>query len=55
MFKIKVVQADFGDCLILEFGAVANQRYILVDGGPDTVFDRFLHPELQKIAEREAN
>jgi beta-lactamase superfamily II metal-dependent hydrolase len=50
MFKIHVVQADFGDCLILEFGTPAKPRYILIDGGPDHIYDRFLRPELQKIA-----
>lgn len=50
MFKLHVVQAEFGDCLILEFGTASSPRYILVDGGPEHIYDQFLGPELQKIA-----
>jgi beta-lactamase superfamily II metal-dependent hydrolase len=50
MFKLHVVQAEFGDCLILEFGTAPSPRYILMDGGPDDIYDRFLRSELQKIA-----
>ena len=52
MLKIHVIQADFGDCLILEFGTPAQPKYILIDGGPDHIYDRFLRPELQKIADQ---
>jgi hypothetical protein len=34
MFKLHVVQAQFGDCLILEYGTPKKPRFILVDGGP---------------------
>jgi beta-lactamase superfamily II metal-dependent hydrolase len=53
MFKIHVVQAEFGDCLILEFGSPGKSRYILIDGGPEHIYDQFLGPELHKIAGRD--
>lgn len=34
MFKFHVIQAEFGDCLLLETGTTASPRFILVDGGP---------------------
>jgi hypothetical protein len=34
MFKLHVVQAQFGDSLILQFGPTKRPRFILVDGGP---------------------
>jgi hypothetical protein len=50
MLKLRVVQAAFGDCLILEMGTPAAPRYILIDGGPPKVYERHLRGELQKIA-----
>jgi beta-lactamase superfamily II metal-dependent hydrolase len=41
MFRLHVVQALFGDCLLLEYG-VSAPRYILIDGGPSGVFDDHL-------------
>jgi beta-lactamase superfamily II metal-dependent hydrolase len=34
MFKLHVLQAQFGDSLMLEYGISAKPRYILIDGGP---------------------
>jgi beta-lactamase superfamily II metal-dependent hydrolase len=50
MFGLRVVQAEFGDSLLLEFGTDAR-RYILIDGGPDLIYERHLKKELKKIAE----
>lgn len=50
MFKLRVIQAEFGDCLILETGTEEAPRYILIDGGPETIFDRHLEGELRAIA-----
>jgi len=49
MFRLHVVQAEFGDCLILESGTGANSTFVLIDGGPETIYDRHLRGELQKI------
>lgn len=49
MIRLHVVQAEYGDCLILESGTPSDPRYILVDGGPATVYATHLRDELQKI------
>lgn len=49
MFKLHVVQAENGDCLILEFGTPSQPGYILIDGGPETIYDKHLRDELLKI------
>ncbi len=50
MFNLHVVQARYGDCLILEYGTSEAPRYILIDGGPQRVYDDDLRPVLQRIA-----
>jgi hypothetical protein len=50
MFKLRVVQAEFGDCLVLEFGDPAAPRFVLVDGGPEQTYERHLRGELAAIA-----
>lgn len=47
--RLRVIQADYGDCLILEADAGGNTSYILIDGGPDGVYDTYLKPELEEI------
>lgn len=49
MLTLRVVQAAYGDCLILVFGTQAQPHYILIDGGPPDTYDRHLRAELQKI------
>ena len=49
MLTLRVVQAKFGDCLILIFGDKNSPHYMLIDGGPGGVYRNFLRPELQKI------
>jgi len=51
MFKLHAVQAQFGDCLILEFGTNASRRFILVDGGPPDTFANELETALQSIVQ----
>lgn len=50
MFRMRVVQAEFGDCFLLEYGTAAAPRFLLVDGGPETIFGSHLEPELAAIA-----
>jgi hypothetical protein len=52
MIKINLIQAEFGDCFILQYGSETNARYILIDGGPDRIFKNHLQAELTKISER---
>ena len=50
MLTLHVVQAQFGDCLILAYGTASEPRHILVDGGPPETYERHLRPELARIA-----
>jgi len=49
MLRLHIIQAKCGDCLILEFGTQSHRRYILIDGGPDTIYESHLRNELQEI------
>ena len=51
MLSLRVVQARFGDCLILEFGSASNPRFLLIDGGPPGNYARHLKPELTQITD----
>lgn len=51
MLKLRVIQAAFGDCLILEFGTMKVPHYLLVDGGPSGTYGSHLSFELQEIAQ----
>jgi Metallo-beta-lactamase superfamily len=50
VLALRAVQAEFGDCLIVEFGSAGEPRYLLVDGGPPGTYVRDLEPELRRIA-----
>lgn len=49
MFNIHTVQAKFGDCLILEWGTANDPKYLLIDGGPATVYRDHLRSALETI------
>lgn len=49
MLRLHVLQARYGDCLILEYGEGSAPRYLLVDGGPRHVYNRRLQALLQGI------
>ena len=49
MFKIHIVQAFQGDCLILEYGTKQKPQYTLIDGGPGNTYENHLRDELVKI------
>ena len=46
MFMIEAVKAKHGDCLLLHWGA---GKLALIDGGPDTVYENFLKPRLERL------
>jgi hypothetical protein len=50
MFRMHVVQARYGDCLLLEFGTTDEPHYVLVDGGPPRTYERHLRGELIRLA-----
>jgi ribonuclease BN (tRNA processing enzyme) len=47
--KLHVVQAEYGDCLILESSTGKNSTNVLIDGGPYQTFENRLKPSLQKL------
>jgi beta-lactamase superfamily II metal-dependent hydrolase len=47
--KRHVVQAEYGDCVILESGVGKNSTTVLVDGGPYQTFEKHLKPALKKL------
>lgn len=49
MFRLKVVQAFHGDCLIVVYGSEDEPRYMLVDGGPSGTYEKHLKGELTAI------
>jgi hypothetical protein len=49
MFKLHVIQAQFGDSLLLEFGKPGKARFILVDGGPPGNYAADLRDALAQV------
>lgn len=47
--KLHVVQAEYGDCLILESCTGKNSTTVLIDDGPYQTFEKHLKPTLQKL------
>ena len=47
--KLHVVQADFGDCLIMETAGASGRKVILIDGGPKGNYQDHLKPALMDI------
>jgi hypothetical protein len=52
MLRLRVVQARYGDCMILESGYGKRRRHVLVDGGPSLVYKPYLRGELSQIAQK---
>ena len=51
MLELRVIQAEQGDCLILQSGTAANPRHVLIDGGPDGIYAQHLQPELAQLGQ----
>ncbi|WP_029274546.1 ComEC/Rec2 family competence protein [Pedobacter borealis] len=49
MTRIHVVQAQFGDSIIIEFGTPNERKFILIDGGPSGVYNNHLRGEIENI------
>jgi hypothetical protein len=49
MFRLHVIQAQFGDSLLLEFGTPKAARHILIDGGPPGNYAADLRAALAEI------
>lgn len=49
MFTLHVLQAEFGDCLVLEYGSQQAPHFLLIDGGPPLTHERTLGPFLSAL------
>jgi beta-lactamase superfamily II metal-dependent hydrolase len=49
MINLHVVQAEYGDCFILEPDQGKDKVRVLIDGGPYQTFEKHLKPALQKL------
>ena len=49
VIKLHVVQAEFGDCFILESKSSNESTTMLIDGGPYQTFKNHLKPTIQKL------
>ena len=49
MIRFHVVQAEYGDCFILESNVGGKSINILIDGGPSQTFGNHLKPALQQL------
>ncbi len=49
LFTLEAVFAKHGDALLLHYGDFNDPRWILIDGGPPSVFRLFLRPHLDHI------
>jgi beta-lactamase superfamily II metal-dependent hydrolase len=48
MFTLHVIQAEFGDSLLIEYGSNGSSKFILIDGGPTNVYNNFLRENLEQ-------
>lgn len=52
MLNLHVIQADYGDCLLLEYRKQASPKFILIDGGPSNTYTNHLKYALkEKVSE----
>ncbi|MBR1167492.1 ComEC/Rec2 family competence protein [Bradyrhizobium liaoningense] len=49
MFKLHVIQAKYGDALLISFGTPRKPRHILIDGGPPGNYAADLEPALAEL------
>lgn len=52
LFTLEALQAEKGDSLILHYGKASSPRFIVIDGGPDTVYQNTLKPRLQQLRKK---
>lgn len=52
LFTLEALKAKHGDSLLLHYGDPSSPRFILIDGGPGTVYQESLRPRLLEVRER---
>ncbi len=55
IFTLEALQAEKGDSLILHFGSSKAPRFIVIDGGPNTVYENSLKPRLEELRAKFGN
>jgi beta-lactamase superfamily II metal-dependent hydrolase len=55
MLKLQIIQAEYGDCFIIEYGIPSDPSYALIDGGPENIYNNHLRSKLQKIKDSGGN
>ena len=54
MFKLHLIQAAFGDSLLLEYGSGDKPQYVLIDGGPRGTYKNHLRKVLEPLGQNGA-
>jgi len=49
IFTLEALRAKHGDSLLLHYGAFAERRLVVIDGGPSGVFSKSLRPRLDEL------
>lgn len=52
LFTLEAMKAKHGDSLLLHYGDEAAPRFILIDGGPGTVYQETLRPRLLEVQKK---
>jgi len=52
MFNLHIIQADHGDCFVIEYGKKKPYNYILIDGGPQDNYYKNLGPSLNYFKQK---
>jgi hypothetical protein len=52
LLTLEPLPALEGDCLLLHWGAVANPKLAVIDGGPGNIYQNSLRPRLEEIRQK---
>lgn len=52
LFSLEILQADYGDCLVLYYGKKTKPLVIVIDGGPKNIYKNFLKPRLMAVKKK---
>jgi len=52
IFTLEVLEAKHGDSLLLHYGTKKSPKLIVIDGGPQGVFDKSLRPRLERLRDK---
>ena len=55
LFKLEILKACHGDCLLLHYGSTDKPRLLLIDGGPRGTWRSFLKPHLTALRAARGN